>query len=230
MKILVIDTCFERRQKLVGFLASSGWNADELSAGRALQRLRRERYDAIIIAADPLADALEICRLHRISGGMTPIIFVGGTDNIDDKESAFDAGADDYVSRASDYKELVARVKNQLGRSSSVSNMKLTAGAVELDACLRIVSYKDRSKHLSEMESLILAFLFVAPRQTFTSQQLFEKLWTERDSSSEATVRVHINSLRKKLTEIGAGNLLRTVRGKGYMVFPSQDTNFQPYL
>jgi DNA-binding response OmpR family regulator len=226
VNILIIDGCKERQERLADRLQKAGWRTDAASAATAIKNLRRQRYDAIVMAADPFDRALELCRLFRISGGMIPVLFVSGQDDVNHKESAFDAGADDYVCRSDSnlHEELVARLRKQFRRSGSMHGMTLVAGSLRLDTRLRTVSLGVKSRHLSEIECLILSYLVANAGESFTADHLFEKLWAEKTTSSQSTVRVHINSLRRKLAEMGASNFLKTNRGQGYMVLLQERT------
>ena len=193
------------------------WQVELCLAGSALARSRGADIDLILIGHCANLDSNTVLKSIRALGVMIPILVIG-EQLIDKKVEALESGADEYVSNPAASDELIARIKNLMQKPKTMTDSKITLDATTVDHRIRLLRKGDRQKRLSEIECLIISFLFANSRKTFTASQIFSKLWLDQDSSSEATVRVHINSLRKKLFEIGAGNLIR-VRGRGYMAF-----------
>ena len=222
MRILFIDDDMIRSRKIVAQLDPT-WSSVELSTvERAMELLHRQQdsYELIAIAHDRNSSrSLSICSFLRSSGCMPPVVFYGEKLQIAELERVYESGADDYVIYPFNHLEFQTRIDAFAQRSKSMMNFEMTVGVVTLNPHLRVISCGLRTSKLSEIESTILSFLIAYFRQSFTAAELFHRLWNDKSESSIATVRVHINSLRKKLSEIGASNFIRTVRGKGYMVY-----------
>ncbi len=219
MKIMVIGDNESRCAELQEQLERAGMTSTACRIARALSAARQEKYDAIIVDFSTVnSESQQIVKSLRAIGLMTPLLCIG-RDNAESIETVYQAGADEYIASQLAEVELVARIKNVSRRPKALSGLKVSLGNATVDSRLRMIFCGERNMQLSELECLIISYLFANSKQTYTAEQLFEKLWTEKEGSSQATVRVHINSLRKKLFEIGAGNIIRTVRGRGYMAY-----------
>ncbi|HEY9718065.1 MAG TPA: response regulator transcription factor, partial [Trichormus sp.] len=154
----------------------------------------------------------------RESGGEAPIIFVTGRNTIDEKESGFEAGGDDYITKPFDVRELLARVRALGRRPGKYGKTELSARGVVLDPDLRKVTSTAGSAQLSGLESAVVEFLLRNKNRFFSSAELFEAVWEPDADASDETVRVRMRIIRQKLTKIGAEDLIETVRGSGYVI------------
>jgi len=161
---------------------------------------------------------VEICSRFRKQGGTTPIIFVTGRDEIEDKETGLDAGGDDYITKPFDVRELLARIRAIQRRPFSLKRSHLQHGTISLDPYLRTLRGAVKTTNLSVIESSILEHLLRNRNRMFTAAQLYEALWPPDAESSDETVRVHMRLLRRKLAYIGADGLIETIRNGGYVI------------
>ena len=144
-----------------------------------------------------------------------PIIMISDYDNIHDKITAFDEGADDYLTRPFDSIELIIRIKALLRRTHHDENKKfICMGDLKVYPELRKVLIDDNPIELTEKEFDTFFLLISNPETIFSKKQLQEKIWGSEYIETSRTVEVHICTLRKKLGKYGY--LIKTLRNVGY--------------
>ena len=175
-------------------------------------------YDAILldyILPDIHGD--EVCKRIRKSGIMTPILMLTGQGEIDSKVTALDAGADDYLTKPYNIKELMARLRALLRRHSAQSTSTiLKVGDLQLDLKKKLVKRKGTEIRLRRKEFYLLEFLMRNTGIVVTRDMILDHAW---DSSSDLftnTIDVHINSLREKIDKPYDKKLIKTIHGTGY--------------
>lgn len=212
---------------------------DELDMATALQKgLRREGY-AVDIALDgqlgwdmaevndydllildlglPELDGMEVCRRLRSSRPSLLIMMLTARSRTDQCSAGLDLGADDYVVKPFAWQELVSRVRALLRRDVRARLPLLECGALRFDQVSRTVWQGDRHLDLTNKELGILEYLLRHRTEIVSQEDLIEHVWGEEANPFTNTVRVHINSLRRKLGEDPDGvNYIQTVIGKGY--------------
>lgn len=154
---------------------------------------------------------LERCRRR---GHVTPVIFLTGQDGVDARVHGLEFGADDFVPKSRDHKELIARIHSVLrrGRSQHV----LHHGDLEMDLVRRAVRRGERRIELSNREFDLLRVLATEPGRVWTRAELLDAVWNIHFDPETNVVNVHIARLRRKLDRQGAP-LIHTVRGEGYV-------------
>jgi DNA-binding response OmpR family regulator len=219
-KMLIVDDDVGFADKLRFVLQERGWSVELAASGfDAMQLLKNFRFDFILLDWSlPEMTGLEICRKYRESGGEAPVIFVTGRNTIDDKESGFEAGGDDYITKPFDVRELLARIRALGRRPGKYGKTNLSARGIILDPDLRQVTSTTGSAQLSGLESAVLEFLMRNKNRFFSSAELFEAVWEPDADALDETVRVRMRIIRQKLTKIGAEDLIETVRGSGYVI------------
>jgi len=181
-----------------------------LSAARSLKPV------AIVLDVGlPTLDGTEVCRALRADGNWTPVLFVTARDDEIDRILGLELGADDYVTKPFSPREIVARVKAVLRRSSGAQGDAplLTVGDVVLDPARRSVTADGAPVTLTATEFDLLARLLRRPGRVFTREELLSEVWGYEAAAGTRTVDVHVAQLRAKL---GEHSPLRTVRGVGY--------------
>jgi DNA-binding response OmpR family regulator len=209
---LSMQTTFETQKHVVELVADGE---------EGLARLKLYKYEVVILDWGlPNVSGIEICQKFRARGGTTPMLMLTGKDQIHDKETGFQTGVDDYLTKPFDVRELVLRIEALLRRSQTYKEEKLTIKNVELNTRTRIALQDGKEMHLTAQEFSVLEFLFKRTGQYFTVQQLLEEIWTSESDSSEQAVRQCISRLRKKLEAGGGDDILKTSKGLGYRVDP----------
>ncbi len=178
-------------------------------------------YDLILLDVMlPQMDGIALCRRLRSNGYTTPVLMLTARDTIDDRVVGLDAGADDYVVKPFDLKELSARIRALLRRGADTLPPVLSWGDLRLDPSTCEVAYQDCPLSLSPKEYSLLEFFLRHGRQVFSRAQILEHLWSFGELPEESTVKAHIRGLRQKLEAVGAPNMIETVYGLGYRLKP----------
>lgn len=182
----------------------------------ALAAIRRLRPVAVILdIALPGLDGTEVCRALRAEGDWTPVLFVTARDDEIDRVLGLELGADDYLTKPFSPRELVARVRSVLRRTTGPEAVErpLVVGAVRLDPGRRRAWVDDAEVTLTATEFDLLAHLMRSPGRVHSREQLLSAVWGYAATAGVRTVDVHVAQVRGKL---GTGSPIRTVRGVGY--------------
>lgn len=182
------------------------------------QYIEAAPYDLIVLDVMlPKLNGIQLCQRLRQHGYMTPVLMLTARDTSSDRVMGLDAGADDYVLKPFDLPELLARIRALLRRGNTAVSPILQWGDLHLDPSTCLVTYRDRSLHLTPKEYGLLELLLRHQGAILSRATIVDRLWSFDDSPSEETVKVHLKSLRKKLKTVGApANLVETVYGQGY--------------
>jgi DNA-binding response OmpR family regulator len=171
-------------------------------------------YDVIILDIElPGMDGIEICRRLRSEGKTTPIIMLTSRSARDDIITGLNYGADDYLSKPCDYRELVARIRALSRRDSTHKwTEKIQVGDLEIDSIDHSVLYRGKSIDFSKREFELLLYFAQNHEKMITKSELMERVWGIYDSWHDAkVVEVYIGYLRKKIPSI-----IETHKGYGY--------------
>ena len=224
-RILVVDDEQDMCEILRFNLSNEGFDVYTAnSAEDALELLASHPKGAFnLILLDVMMDRMsgfEMANHLRAEGDNTPIIFLTARDHHDDQLTGFKSGADDYITKPFDGKELVARVKAVLRRAqggeeektTDISFPALTVSIAEYD-----VHYEGKKIEMPPKELEVLYFLASHPNQVFTREQLLRQVWGFDFFGDSRTVDVHIKRVREKLPDSEKyGWSIYTVRGVGY--------------
>jgi DNA-binding response OmpR family regulator len=217
-KILVVEDDPELAQLVSAWLKNEHHTVESVADGKeALERLKFYSYDvAILDWMLPGMNGPEVCREFRSAGGITPILMLTAKRNVDDKEQGLDSGADDYLTKPFELKELSARIRALLRRPANLSSSVLKIGYLELEPKSLKVKIIDQEIDLLPKEFALLQFFMRHPGQIFNAEALLDRVWASDSDASPEAVRTHIKRLRKKITVAGHPSLLSTVHGAGY--------------
>lgn len=220
-RILIVDDDKNICKLMELYLGNAGYSTACCHDGSsALDYISKGDYDLVILDLMlPAINGWEVCRLIKMEKDI-PVIMVTARDMIDDKVNGFDAGADDYVVKPFEPKELLARVKvriknaapvdhKQISKPINVDNLMVDMNKYEVKLNNEIVNLKPK-------ELQLLYFLLANKNIVFTREQLLEKIWDYTFMGDTRTVDVHIKCIREKL---GSGSKvweIKTVWGVGY--------------
>lgn len=224
-RVLVVDD-EPRMRDLITLHLKGEFHVESASSGEEALKILAERpFDVVILdVLMPGKDGWEVCQEIRRTFD-TPVIMLTALSGVEEKLEAFASGADDYVTKPFDARELVARIKALLRRKPSEP---LAPGPVRpplptlqypgltVDPERRQVMVKDRQVSLTPMEFELLYFLGSHAGRVFTREELLQAVWKDEAYAETRTVDSHIKTLREKLGRDGHGKWLVTVWGVGY--------------
>lgn len=219
MRILVVEDDQVIGENLKLQLTSEGYAVDlSVTAEEALDRLLTGEYDcAVIDRGLPDGDGLEVVAQARKDNIGTPVIVLTAYTKPKEKVAGLDSGADDYLDKPFDNKELLARIRALIRRGSRQAMLpKLTVGALVVDTNNHQVTVNNNLIELAPKEYALLEYLAFHPNQAIDRMSLITHAWDENADLFSNTVDVHIRYLRKKLGK--EAKLIKTVMGKGYML------------
>jgi DNA-binding response OmpR family regulator len=201
------------------YLSREGFGVHVATDGAAgLAAAKQLRPVAIILDVGlPIMDGTEVCRELRTSGDWTPILFCTARDDEVDRILGLEMGGDDYITKPFSPREVVARVKSILRRSSGRIDgaAELEIGEVILNQDTRRVALSGGEISLTATEFDLLAYLMSRPGRVFSRDELLSHVWGYESVVGTRTVDVHVAQLRAKF---GDHDPIRTVRGVGYSV------------
>lgn len=219
-KILLVEDNEELANSVRTFLlCGEHHSVEHINDGQAAsEHLRAFQYDLILLDWNlPGKTGIEILKRFRELGGNTPVLMLTGHDSVDEKETGLDSGADDYLTKPFQMKELGARVRALLRRPAAVSNSNtLQAGSITIDTQKYRVTLNGEAITLVPREFQLLEFFMRHPNQVFSSEALLDRVWPSDSEASTEALRTALKRLRKKVDP--EGNLIRTVHGVGYIL------------
>ncbi|MEA1884790.1 MAG: response regulator transcription factor [Thermotogota bacterium] len=177
-------------------------------------------FDAIVLDIMlPGNDGWEILKSIRKQGIMTPVLMLTALGEVEDKVKGLNRGADDYLPKPCDPRELVARVKSAIRRASMNSQKtdKIFIEDLLLDMTKQRVEKGGRQIPFTPKEYSIFEYLCIHKGEIVSKEALQEHLWDEDDSFWSDVLRTHIKNIRKKIGD-KKGTFLKTIRGKGYVM------------
>jgi DNA-binding response OmpR family regulator len=222
MRILIVEDEEKLAQSLKKGLEKEGFAVDYIMDGDAGERriiVSHKDYDLIILDLMlPGKDGFQICRDVREQQITTPILVLTARDATEDKVSALDAGADDYLVKPFSFEELMARVRALLRRPEQALPNELVVKDLRLDTTTRTVTRKGKEINLTLKEFNLLEYLMRHADQVLTREQILDHLWDFAFDSFSNVVDVHVKNLRKKIDGNYNEKLLETIRGVGYRI------------
>ncbi|MGI9607953.1 MAG: response regulator transcription factor [Acidimicrobiales bacterium] len=222
-RVLVVDDDPDARWLAVDALAEHGFDVNEAETGQRAQEQVGARSPDLVVLDLGLPDmaGLDVLKWLRAAGDV-PVIVVTGRGDRSDRVVGLELGADDYVVKPFDPRELVARVNAVLRRGRVAESDVLDFGDLTIDLLTRDVVCRGVVVELTTKEFELLACLARSPRQVFSRAELLDKVWgSSPDWQDPGTVNEHIHRLRRKI-EVDASNprWIGTLRGAGYRFTP----------
>jgi two-component system, OmpR family, response regulator MprA len=223
-RILVVDDEPAVQSALSRALTLEHYKVSHAMDGQqALERLDADPYEAVILDISmPRLDGLEVCRRLREGGDRTPVLMLTAREGVDDRVAGLDAGADDYLVKPFALRELLARVRALLRRSSEddadEQERELAFEDLRLDRFAHEAWRGERVLALTRTEFLLLEMFLRHPRQVLTRSAIFEDVWGYDFGATSNSLGVYMGYLRRKTEAGGESRLLHTVRGVGYVL------------
>jgi DNA-binding response OmpR family regulator len=218
MRLLLVEDDKDLSTALSRILKYSKYDVETAYDGlTALDMILHEEYSAIILDIMlPKMDGIEVLRRARDAKVSTPIILLTAKNQVDDKILGLDSGADDYISKPFESKELLARIRAVTRRVNSEVSL-LSFGNTTLDHNTFELCAKTKTR-LTSKEYKLMELLMMNKNAVLSTQKILDTLWDLDDFVEINVVWVFISMLRKKLEEIGADCYIKAIRGVGYQL------------
>jgi DNA-binding response OmpR family regulator len=219
-KVLIVEDDAVIADAIAGHLSAAGFDPMRIDRGNlALARLRFERPDVCVLDLMlPGLDGFALCETLRERELWTPVLMLTARTEVTDRIRGLDGGADDYLVKPFDFDELRARLRVLIRRGPTRRPQRLEVGSLRLDPSTRIATRKGHQIELTAREFDVLAALARSPGVPVSRTTLLSQVWQGDPHVSPNIVDVYIGYLRKKLERPRGPRLIRTVRGKGFVL------------
>jgi len=216
MRILVVEDDADLGDALLRQLRREGYAVDWLRDGESADDvLRYQQYELIILDIGlPRVDGHELLRTLRARGDRTAVMMLTARSNIEDRVSALDVGADDYLPKPFDFRELLARSRALLRRGQGIASGTTKVGGLTFDRTAKIARIGDTQVSLPNREFRLLEIFIGNIGRALSKEQIASQLFDFDDEASDNAIEIYVGRLRKKL---GDALVIRTVRGTGYI-------------
>ena len=221
MRVLLVEDDTATAQGIEMMLRSEGYVCDTTDMGEdGLEIGKLYDYDIIILDLMlPDMDGYEVLRRLRAARVKTPILILSGLSGLDDKIKGLGVGADDYLTKPFDKRELVARIQAIVRRSKGHSDSVISTGKLTVNLDTHTVEVENQPLHLTGKEYGILELLSLRKGTTLTKEMFLNHLYGGMDEPELKIIDVFVCKLRKKLANAtGGDNYIETVWGRGYVL------------
>ena len=223
MRILIIEDDAEVSDYIAKGMREAGHTPDTADNGKdGLFLATTESYDALIVDRMlPELDGISIVKTLRGAGNHTPVLILSALGDVDDRVTGLRSGSDDYLVKPFAFAELLARVEVMAKRTSQNNSdtvTEMTVGDLKLDLLSRVVTRGDKTIALQSTEFRLLEYLLKHKGQVVTRTMLLENVWDYHFDPQTNVIDVHISRLRAKIDKGFEPQLIRTVRGAGYII------------
>ena len=218
MRLLYAEDERSMARAVSTILVKNNYSVDVVYDGEsALDYLETGNYDgAILDVMMPKLDGFEVLRRMRARGDSTPVLLLTARAEIDDRVAGLDSGANDYLTKPFDMKELLARIRAMTRRLSAQADKTLSFGSVTLDCASYDLAGPGGSTKLAGKEFQLMEMLMRHPRKLVSTETFMDRIWGYDSEADLNIVWVYISTLRKKLKGIGADIEIKAQRGAGY--------------
>jgi DNA-binding response OmpR family regulator len=216
-KVLVVEDDKNLSDMISKMLRTEHYSVDaSMDGSDALDRLAISDYDLMILDWElPQVSGPEICKQFRQNGGKAAVLMLTGKAGIHEKEEGFEAGADDYLCKPFHPRELSARVRALLRRTSVETKTQLAWRSITVDTQNHKVLRGSEVISLQPMEFALVSFFMQHPDQVFSTDALLKRCWDTGEVSLDA-IYTCIRRIRKKLDLPGEPSIITTIHGIGY--------------
>jgi two-component system, OmpR family, response regulator MprA len=221
MRILVIEDDDAVSAAIRRALLLAGYEIIQAVSGQdGLLRAQNDVPDAIVLDLGlPDMDGMRVCETLRRSGNRTPILILTARDAVENRVDGLEAGADDYLVKPYDVRELQARLRAIMRRHvEGVDGRVLRFSELELDPDAHAARMGEREVDLTRTEFQLLELYMLNARRVLTSELIYDRVWGYDFGPSGNALRVYIGYLRRKLEAGGERRLIQTVHGVGYVL------------
>jgi DNA-binding response OmpR family regulator len=220
MRILLVEDETQLASAIERGLTDRGFDVVATTDGHTGYQLAKDHWlDAVILDLNlPGLPGLEVCRRLREEGFWTPILVLTAMDRESDETDALNLGADDYLRKPFSFDVLVARCRALARRGPATQPAELRVGDLVLDPRRRQARHGEQPLSLTPREFTLLEYLVRSPGRVCSKQEILEEVWGDLSPRDPNVVEVYVGYLRRKVDQPFGTNLVRTVRGQGYVV------------
>lgn len=220
MRILIVEDERHLAEALGQIMAEQKYQTDVVYDGQdGLDYGLSGQYDAIVLDVMlPRLDGFQVARGLRENHISTPILMLTARDEVTDKISGLDCGADDYMTKPFDSGELLARLRALTRRQGEVVTNAMTVGDLSLHLDARSLSRGENMVRLGFKEFEVMRLLMANPKQVVPKEDLLSKVWGYESEAEDNNVEVYISFLRKKLGYLKSKVSIGTIRKVGYFL------------
>ena len=217
MRILLAEDEVSLARAIVRILEKNNYSAEAVHNGAdALSYLETGNYDAAILdVMMPKMDGITVLKKLRETGNHIPVIMLTAKSEIDDKVLGLDSGANDYLTKPFDTKELLARIR-AMTRGQQLTDSRLAFGNITLDRATFALASPFGSFRLANKEFQMMEILMSNPQHLVSTERFMEKIWGYEADAEINVVWVYISYLRKKLSALHADIQIKSSRNAGY--------------
>lgn len=223
MRILLIEDNETLSETISDRLTADGHAIDcERDGEQANDLLRHKQFDLVLMDVNlPGRNGFEILRSMRARGDTTPVIILTARSEIDDRIIGLDGGADDYIVKPVDLRELAARCRVLIRRRAGAASNEFKAGNFVFDRAAKIAKIDGRDVELRNREVQLLEIFIGNLQRVLTKEDLADKVYSFNEAPSMNAIEQMVTRLRKKLT--GGPIILKTIRGLGYIAHIAEE-------
>jgi len=217
-KILLIEDDQRMASMVADWLSLESHVVDVVNNGLdGFEWLSLASYEVAIVDWQlPGMTGVDVCSAYRAQGGLASILILTGKTQAKEKMTAFDAGADDYLTKPFEFEELSARVQALLRRPRTNREDVLKVGDIELNTANCLVFRSGKPIRLNRKELRILEFLMRHPNHTFSADEIVRHVWSLGEEPKPEVIRAYIQQIRSKLGNTAKTSLIKNVPGIGY--------------
>lgn len=220
MKLLIIEDDHTLAKNLKQVLTKDGFAVDVSSMREdGLAQTEINEYDCIVLDINlPDGSGFDLLQDLRKAENKTPVIIVTARGHVEDRIKGLNFGADDYVPKPVDSNELIARIRAVIRRNSQSALPILTIGDLVVKPAEHVATFRKNTLDLTAKEFSVLEYLAQHNGQIITRTMLMEHIWGSDFETFSNVVDVYIRNLRRKLETYSKVSLIKTIRGKGYIL------------
>ena len=224
MRLLLVEDDARIARFVAKGLREQSYAVDLVDNGNdAVYQTEINDYDLIVLdVMIPGMDGFAVCKSVRAAGKRTPILMLTARDGVDDRITGLDSGADDYLTKPFEFRELLARLRALLRRPNEVRPPRIIVGDLELDTGSQTAMRGTRSIPLTSKEYALLEYFARNAGRVIGRSEIAEHVWDETFDPFSNLIEVYVNRLRRKLGDEGGKPLLQTRRGSGYVLCESE--------
>ena len=219
-RILVIEDDAKLVRALRRGLTLEGYSVESCEDGeRGLETALTESFDAIVLDLMlPGLDGFAVCETLRQRDRGVPVLMLTALDDVADRIRGLDGGADDYLAKPFDFGELLARLRVLIRRGPDQRSRAFTVANLRIDPATRVVTRAGRQVELTQREFDLFGYLLAHRGRVVTRAEILRAVWDPDYRGSANVTDVYIGYLRKKLEPTSGPPLIRTIRGRGFML------------